>query len=76
MLQGNPFETERLVEERRKTVQHALEQQRQPRTAQGPREVRGWRLPAALASGTLLNLIFGEKPSSRPSTRHDPVGSE
>lgn len=42
MLQGNPFETELVVKDHKKTVQHEVEQLRQPGTAQGHRNVQRW----------------------------------
>jgi len=74
MLQGNPFETERHVQERTSLVYQGVKQQRQPRMARLPREVtglqipwvaqgrwrvQGWWVPAALAFGFFLGLAAG-----------------
>jgi hypothetical protein len=71
MLQGNPYETEKWVEDRTRMIQHGVEQQqglwvtqtlkrvqkRWPQTVQD--SGRLWWLPAAVAFGALLSFIFG-----------------
>jgi hypothetical protein len=71
MLQGNPFETEKWVQDRTQMVQYGMEKHRQPwstqlkkaqerwlpRGSQGPRKL--WWLPATVALGTLLSLALG-----------------
>lgn len=74
MLQGNPYETERWVQERTATVQFEMEQlrlpwatqvrkkvqaRRLPSTDQIRWRVRAWWLPVAFGLGTLLGLAVG-----------------
>jgi hypothetical protein len=71
MLQGNPFETERWMQERTQTVQQQMMRVAQPGVSRPQRElrarwlpqtyhvrlrVRTWWLPVAFGLGTLLGL--------------------
>ncbi len=57
MLQGNSFETERFVSERREQVRHEVEQERQYWINRGPIKVQARWLSVAVILGSLLGLV-------------------
>jgi hypothetical protein len=74
MLQGNPYDTEKWIEERTEAVRQGVAQTRLPRTFQDDKRPQAWRMsgrtparlrvqrwwvPAAFALGTLLGRAIG-----------------